>query len=45
MVTHNPENAALAGRVLHIRDGRSLTEGPAAQAWADSAREGLRLCV
>jgi putative ABC transport system ATP-binding protein len=26
LVTHNPDNAALARRVLHIRDGRSLTE-------------------
>ena len=26
LVTHNPDNAALAGRVLHIRDGRWLTE-------------------
>jgi putative ABC transport system ATP-binding protein len=26
LVTHNPDNAALAGRVLHLRDGRSLTE-------------------
>jgi len=26
LVTHNPDNAALAGRVLHIRDGRSLSE-------------------
>lgn len=45
MVTHNPENAALAGRVLHIRDGRSLTEGPAVAAGRFPAREGLRLCV
>ena len=45
MVTHNPENASLAGRVLHIRDGRSLTEGLAAPTRGDSAREGLRLCV
>jgi len=26
LVTHNPDNAAHARRVLHIRDGRSLTE-------------------
>jgi putative ABC transport system ATP-binding protein len=26
LVTHNPDNAALARRVLHIRDGRSLSE-------------------
>jgi putative ABC transport system ATP-binding protein len=26
LVTHNPENAALAGRVLNIRDGRWLSE-------------------
>ena len=26
LVTHNPDNAALAGRVLHLRDGRSLSE-------------------
>lgn len=26
LVTHNPETAALAGRVLHLRDGRSLKE-------------------
>lgn len=26
LVTHNPENAALAGRVLHMRDGRWLSE-------------------
>jgi ABC-type lipoprotein export system ATPase subunit len=26
LVTHNPETAALAGRVLHLRDGRSLSE-------------------
>jgi putative ABC transport system ATP-binding protein len=26
LVTHNPDNAALAGRVLHIRDGRWLSE-------------------
>ena len=32
LVTHNPENAALAGRVLHIRDGRSLTETVNARA-------------
>jgi putative ABC transport system ATP-binding protein len=45
MVTHNPENASLAGRVLHIRDGRSLTEGPAAGVVRRTAREGLRVCV
>ena len=27
MVTHNPENAALAHRTLHIRDGRPFGEG------------------
>jgi putative ABC transport system ATP-binding protein len=26
LVTHNPDNAARAGRVLHLRDGRSLSE-------------------
>lgn len=26
MVTHNPENAALAHRTIHIRDGRLVTE-------------------
>jgi ABC-type lipoprotein export system ATPase subunit len=26
LVTHNPDNAALAGRVLHLRDGRPLNE-------------------
>ena len=26
LVTHNPETAAPAGRVLHLRDGRSLSE-------------------
>lgn len=26
LVTHNPDNAERAGRVLHLRDGRSLTE-------------------
>jgi putative ABC transport system ATP-binding protein len=26
LVTHNPETAALAGRVLHLRDGRRLDE-------------------
>ena len=27
LVTHNPETAARAGRVLHLRDGRSLRSG------------------
>jgi putative ABC transport system ATP-binding protein len=26
LVTHNPDNAALAGRVLHLRDGRRSGE-------------------
>jgi putative ABC transport system ATP-binding protein len=29
MITHNPEAAAYAGRVLHMRDGRILQPAPA----------------
>ena len=41
LVTHNPETAARAGRVLHIRDGRSLSEtagGPAPDFGAGRGR-------
>ncbi|HEX8560305.1 MAG TPA: ABC transporter ATP-binding protein [Pyrinomonadaceae bacterium] len=44
LVTHNPEAAARAGRVLHIRDGRSPTEsaGGAGRApFAAAGPEGL----
>jgi putative ABC transport system ATP-binding protein len=41
MVTHNPENAALAHRTLHIRDGR-----PSGEGWlAAPAAEGELLAV
>jgi ABC-type lipoprotein export system ATPase subunit len=40
MVTHNPENAALAGRTLQLRDGR-LASDTAAQPAA--AREHLNV--
>jgi hypothetical protein len=26
MITHNPEAAAVAGRILHMRDGRTVSE-------------------
>ena len=29
MVTHNPEVAAGAGRIVHMRDGRVVTDGAA----------------
>ena len=28
MITHNPEAAAVAGRILHMRDGRIVNEQP-----------------
>ena len=39
LVTHNPDNAALAGRVLHIRDGRSLWESRPEASAAHAAAE------
>lgn len=30
MVTHNPDNAALAHRIVNIRDGRVFSESDAA---------------
>lgn len=39
LVTHNPENAARARRVLHIRDGRSLRETSGAGAAAAASDE------
>jgi putative ABC transport system ATP-binding protein len=43
LVTHNPDNAALARRVLHIRDGHSLTDsaGDIGRARSDAADESL----
>src|SRR5208337_1663491 len=41
MITHNPEAAAIAGRILHMRDGQIVHEaagsGPAALRQAVSA--------
>jgi len=43
LVTHNPDNAAHAHRVLHIRDGRSLSESvnEVGRASAEAADEAL----
>jgi len=41
LVTHNPEAAARAGRVLHIRDGRSLSEEVVKRRAAAGAEEVL----
>ncbi|HYE15671.1 MAG TPA: hypothetical protein VD968_14600, partial [Pyrinomonadaceae bacterium] len=41
MVTHNPSNAALAHRVLNIRDGRLCGEGIAPAETAEAAPELL----
>ena len=41
LVTHNPDNAALAGRVLHIRDGRSLHETATPRAAGAAGGERL----
>jgi putative ABC transport system ATP-binding protein len=41
MVTHNPENAALGHRVLHIKDGQLCREGSAPQAHTATAAPSL----
>jgi putative ABC transport system ATP-binding protein len=45
LVTHNPDNAAHARRVLHIRDGRSLSETLNESSGAPVAVEGEALAA
>ena len=40
MITHNPEAAAVAGRILHMRDGEIVREEVGSRAWNTSQTSG-----
>jgi putative ABC transport system ATP-binding protein len=42
MITHNPEAAEVAGRILHMRDGRIVSEQPGSQSQAETSAAGSR---
>ena len=42
MITHNPEAAAIAGRILHMRDGEIVHEEAGSRAWNTGKTDGQK---